>query len=329
MTGTERLQASDACRSNALRMGHCAPTVMQTLLDQLERPADAMVKAVGGLPGIGGPGECGGVVSPLMVLSLLDPPRSGTADLPPSIPLGQEYVRRFRELHGSVLCKEVGKDCMRCCYRAMVLSPPLFDDVVAHKAEAGRHVGEQAKAAHMAFLSALGRTKFHCAHGVLDQLTDVVAVTEEMRAAAAIFVGGMALAGSTCGALTAGAMAMSAKVSGIERSVFRTLKMLVTMTFSVPRALRDPMNAFNPAIRTTTSLVRWFGDEFGSTRCADLTGADLSSPDSVASFCAGNGLEACRERAGRVVAKVREMLAKEASRQPVRRQDAGPAGVHA
>jgi hypothetical protein len=129
-------------------MGHCAPTVMQTLLDKLQRPANAMVKAVGGLPGIGGPGECGGVVSPLMVLSLLDPPRPGTGDLPPSIPLGQEYLRRFRNLHGSVLCKEVGKDCMRCCYRAMVLSPPLFDDIVAHKEAAGRHVDGRAKAAH-------------------------------------------------------------------------------------------------------------------------------------------------------------------------------------
>lgn len=329
MTGTEKLHASDACRSNALRMGHCAPTVMQTLLDKLERPADAMVRAVGGLPGIGGPGECGGVVSPLMVLSLLDPPRSGTADLPPSISLGQEYLRRFRKLHGSVLCKEVGKDCMRCCYRAMVLSPPLFDDIVAHKEEAGRHVDERTKAAHMHFLSALGRTKFHCAHRVLDQLADAVTVTEEMRAAAAIFVGGMALTGSTCGALAAGAMAMSAKVSGIERSLFRTLKMLVIMTFSVPRALRDPMNAFNPAIRTTTKLARWFGDEFGSTRCADLTGAKLSSPESVVGFCAGNGLEACRERADRVVAKVREMLAEEATGRPVRRQDAGSGGAQA
>jgi hypothetical protein len=324
MTGMEKLRANSACRSNALRMGHCAPTVMQTLLDRLEWPADAMVKAVGGLPGIGGPGECGGVLSPLMVLSLLDPPRPGSADLPPSIALGQEYLRRFRELHGSVLCKEVGKNCMRCCYRAMVLSPPLLDDVVAHEEETGRHVDERAKTAHMHFLSALGRTEFHCAHRVLDQLADIVTVTEEMRDAAAIFVGGMALTGSTCGALAAGAMAMSATVSGIERSLFRTLKMLVTMTFSVPRALRDPMNAFNPAIRTTTDLARWFGHAFGSTRCADLTGADLSSPESVVGFCAGNGLEACRERAGRVVAKVREMLAEEATRRPVGRQDAGP-----
>jgi hypothetical protein len=150
-----------------------------------------------------------------------------------------------------------------------------------------------------------------------------------MRAAAAIFVGGMALTGSTCGALAAGAMAMSAKVSGIERSLFRTLKMFVTMKFSVARALRDPMNAFNPAIRTTTSLVRWFGHEFGSTRCADLTGAELSSPESVGGFCAGNGLEACQERARRVVAMVREMLAEEAAKQPVRHQDAGPAGAQA
>jgi hypothetical protein len=106
-------------------------------------------------------------------------------------------------------------------------------------------------------------------------------------------------------------MAMSAQVSGIERSRWRTLKMLATMVFSVERALRDPVNAFNPALRLSTSLARWFGDRFGSVRCRDLTQVDLASLESVDHFSAGRGLESCRERARQVAAKVRELLAEE------------------
>ena len=53
-------------------MGHCAPTVMQTLLDAAHIDAPGLVRACGGLPGgIGNTGEeCGGVTAPLMLLGL-------------------------------------------------------------------------------------------------------------------------------------------------------------------------------------------------------------------------------------------------------------------
>lgn len=311
MKRPHNLRASSACRANMFRMGHCAPTVMQTLLEELERPTEQMVRAVGGLPGIGGQGECGGVLSPLMVLALLDSPRSEMAGVPLSIRRGQEYLRRFRELHGSVLCKDIGTECMRCCYNAVVLSPPLFDEIVGGRKDAAASIDDSTASVYAKLSVAMERAQFHCANSVLDGLCDSVTVTEEMRAAATICVGGIALSGSTCGALVAGAMAMSAKISGIERSRWRTLKMIVTMVFSAKRALGDSMNAFNPALRTTTSLVRWFGEEFGSTRCADLARMDPSSSGSVDRFCASDGLEACKERARRVVANVREMLASE------------------
>lgn len=309
MKKPHNLRASAACRANMLRMGHCAPTVMQTLLERLDRPATPLVKAVGGLPGIGGPGECGGVVSPLMVFALLDPPRPEPVGVPRSIGLGRAYLRRFQEVHGSVLCEDIGTNCLRCCYQAVALAPPLFDEV------ANGHEDTPAEdptgGIYATLSAAMDQAQFHCAYSVLDGLRDTAPVTEEMRAAAAVFIGGMALSGSTCGALTAGAMAMSAQVSGIERSRWRTLKMLATMAFSVKRALRDSVNAFNPALRTTASLVRWFGEEFGSTRCTELTNTDFSSLDSVGQFCASSGLEDCRARARRIVVRVREMLAAE------------------
>lgn len=308
MKTQHNLRASAACRSNLFKMGHCAPTVMQTLLTKLERPTESLVRAVGGLPGIGGQGECGGVISPLMVLSLLDQPHLETVGAPLSIRLGQVYLRRFREVHGSALCKDIGTQCMRCCYKAVVLSPSLFDQVVEDGENAAMPPDDVITSVHLTFSAALRRAQFHCIDSVLDGLRDIVPISDEVRAAASIFVGGVALSGSTCGALVAGAMAMSAKISGIERSRWRTLKMLGTMTFSVDRALADSMNAFNPALRTTTSIARWFGAEFGSIRCADLTQTDFSSPESVGQFCASSGLETCRQRARRIVARVREML---------------------
>ena len=57
--------------SNLLRMGHCAPTVMQTLLDASYTEAEWLVKLTAGLPGgIGNTGaECGGVTAPFRSLS--------------------------------------------------------------------------------------------------------------------------------------------------------------------------------------------------------------------------------------------------------------------
>src|SRR3990172_10873521 len=62
--------------SNLLRMGHCAPTVMQTLLDvsPTERPTQGewLVRLSAGMPGgIGNTGhECGAVTSPLALMGV-------------------------------------------------------------------------------------------------------------------------------------------------------------------------------------------------------------------------------------------------------------------
>ena len=53
-------------------MGHCAPTVTQTLLDASDAEAPWLVKLTAGLPGgIGNTGgECGGVTAPLILFGL-------------------------------------------------------------------------------------------------------------------------------------------------------------------------------------------------------------------------------------------------------------------
>ncbi len=61
---------------NLLRMGHCAPAVMQTVLDINHTEQAGLVKLMAGMPGgIGSTGfECGGITSPLVILGLRSRP---------------------------------------------------------------------------------------------------------------------------------------------------------------------------------------------------------------------------------------------------------------
>jgi hypothetical protein len=89
--------------SNLLRMGHCAPTVMQTLLDASETEAEWLVKLTAGLPGgIGNTGaECGGVTAPLVLIGLRHA-RDGMHDgLPAVIDKGHDLLQRFAGCHGT------------------------------------------------------------------------------------------------------------------------------------------------------------------------------------------------------------------------------------
>jgi Putative redox-active protein (C_GCAxxG_C_C) len=79
---------------NLLRMGHCAPTVMQTMLDVTATQAPWLVRLTAGLPGgIGNTGgECGGVTAPLLVMGLRDR-RDQTVDgLPVTVDKGHDHL---------------------------------------------------------------------------------------------------------------------------------------------------------------------------------------------------------------------------------------------
>ena len=98
--------------ANLSCMGHCAPTVMQTLLDTSRIDAPWLVKGTGGLPGgIGNIGEeCGGVTAPLMLLGL----RHAHDPLDRGVPLvvykGHDLLRRFTDCHGTALCREIRRN---------------------------------------------------------------------------------------------------------------------------------------------------------------------------------------------------------------------------
>src|SRR5512132_3970939 len=90
---------------NMLRMGHCAPSIAQTLLDVTDQKKDWAVKLAAGMPGgIANTGyECGGVTAPLVMLGL----RHGLGlrdGLPEVVCRGQALCQQFEERNGTLSC---------------------------------------------------------------------------------------------------------------------------------------------------------------------------------------------------------------------------------
>ena len=94
--------------ANLLRMGHCAPSIMQAMLDVFEMDAQWLVKLMAGMPGgIGNTGgECGGVTAPLVVLGLRHGQEPMVRGLPVVVYKGHHHLRRFAECQGTTACRE-------------------------------------------------------------------------------------------------------------------------------------------------------------------------------------------------------------------------------
>lgn len=101
---------------NLLRMGHCAPTVMQTLLDGSDTNAPWLVKLTAGLPGgIGNTGgECGGVTAPLFHRA-----RAVFLHLDHAIPVDQQVLAAASAFMGGTIF--AGMTCSALTARVMAL----------------------------------------------------------------------------------------------------------------------------------------------------------------------------------------------------------------
>ncbi|MBK9178407.1 MAG: C_GCAxxG_C_C family protein [Acidimicrobiales bacterium] len=301
--------------SNLLRMGHCAPTVMQTILDASDAESTWLVTLTAGLPGgIGNTGgECGGLTAPLVLLGL----RSGRNDVADGLPVvvdqGHDMLRRFTSAHGTTECRAIRGDSRLplACIGVVRQSPELCARSLAVSGIEG--IPPETRQAFRELYLHWVDQGFHCADAVFEQLGRTIPIPAEAPDAVTAFMGGTLFTGRTCGALTAGVMALGLAVGQIEGSRIRVLRMIATMAVG-GNAFADDMNAFNRVMNLGHELARWFEVEFGSTQCRALTGCDFATTDGVRDYVEGDGVSACAAMARRVSSRVAEMLADEPPR---------------
>ncbi len=297
--------------SNLLKMGHCAPAVMQTLLDLGNRKEDWLVRMTAGLPGgIASTGfECGGITSPLIQFGLEYGLSAKDDGLPTVIYAGHNYNQLFRKCNNSLLCQDIlGKRRVPLpCIKVVRHAPELYRQTDC-KENTGAVSGETREAFRLLY-SHLSASDFHCAHAVLKHLGDTIPVTRELLDGTSGFIGGTAFKGLTCSAFTAGLMAVGLKLGEIEDSFPRVIRMLTIMIVG-GNAFADHMNKFNRLMNIGHRMSKWFREEFGSTLCSEVTQCNFSSSGDVHRYIENGSLTACKIIAEKV-ARQAEMIIKQ------------------
>jgi hypothetical protein len=295
---------------NLLRMGHCAPTAMQTLLDITSQEQEWLVKLSAGMPGgIGNTGfECGAFTSPLVLYGLQDGLREDEHRLPVIFDKGHAHCQYFLACHKTVNCREIrGKDrfpihCIPPVTRSPELYKAVLDDSHPDAIPADRRAGYARLYAHMA------ENDFHCARAVFTRLGYTPGEDQELFDAASAFLGGTLFMGRTCSAFTAGVMAVGLRAGEIENSVLRVTWMLTLMTVG-GNAFDERINKFNRSMNRGYRMSKWFVNEFGSTQCQAITQCDFSETIGVSNYIEGNQVTKCRMIASKVAEKVEAILA--------------------
>jgi C_GCAxxG_C_C family probable redox protein len=293
---------------NLLRMGHCAPAVMQTVLDINHTGREDLVKLMAGMPGgIGNTGfECGGITSPLVLLGLRHGLREMQDGLPRIFDLGHGYYQRFSCENGAPFCKAIqnARFPVRCIH-AVRHSPELLAETLENGNRPA--IPAEQREAYSCLYGHMKQCNFHCAQAVFQQLGDTVPVNQELLDATSAFMGGTLFKGLTCSAFTAGVMAIGLKIGEIENSYLRVARMLGLMV-SGGDSFADDLNKFNPAINTGHRLSKWFRKEFGSTQCQAITQCDFSCKAGTAKYITDDGLTRCRRIAKMVAEQVQNIL---------------------
>lgn len=307
--------------SNLLRMGHCAPTVMQTMLDASDAESTWLVVLTAGLPGgIGNTGgECGALTAPLVLMGLRHGRRDEADGLPAVVDRGHDLLGRFTSACGTTECRAIRGDARLplACIGVVRQAPELCAQSLAVSGSDG--ILPATRQAFRELYAHWAAHEFHCADAVFEQLGQTIPIPPELPDAVTAFMGGTLFTGRTCSALTAGVMALGLAVGQIEDSRLRVLRMIATMAVG-GNAFADDMNAFNRVMNLGHKLARWFNVEFGSTQCRALTHCAFVSPEGVSDYVARDGVSACAAMARRVGSRVARMLAAE----PPRSQSAPP-----
>jgi hypothetical protein len=295
--------------ANLLRMGHCAPTVMKTILDITSAENVWLVRLSAGMPGgIGNTGfECGGITSPLVLMGTHFGLGESNQDLPVIFDHGHAYCQNFIACHHTLQCREIrGKDRFpRHCIPPVLRSPELFMGALN-----GTHqdaITPSNREAYSRLYSYMGENNFHCAQAVLIHLGYTPEQDRELLDATSAFMGGTLFMGRTCSAFTAGVMAIGLRTGEIEDSPLRVIRLLAIMTVG-GNAFDEKINKFNRSMNRGFKLSRWFTKEFGSTQCQAITDCDFSDLAGVNKYIEGDCITRCRQIAEKVAVKVQAMI---------------------
>lgn len=292
---------------NLIRMGHCAPTVMQTLLDVSGTQKEWLVKLSAGMPGgIGNTGfECGAVTSSLVHMGLRYGLHAGNDALPVIFDHGHALCQHFVACHRTLHCKQIrGKDRFpKHCIRPVCLSPQLY--LAANDSHTG--IPAETREAYRRIYLHWVSENFHCAHAVLHHLHYTSAENRELFQAVSAFIGGTLCMGMTCSAFTSGVMVIGLRTGEIEDSPSRVIRLLLRMTFG-GNAFDEKINKFNRTMNTGYRISKWFTKEFGSTQCQAITGCDFSTQAGVSKYVEGGCVKGCRQIAAKVAEKVQKTL---------------------
>jgi C_GCAxxG_C_C family probable redox protein len=295
--------------ANLLRMGHCAPSIMQAMLDVSETDAQWLVRLAAGLPGgIGNTGgECGGITAPLVLLGLRYGREKPVEGLPVVVYKGHDLLRRFVGCQGTTACRDIlghARVPVRCI-GVVRQAPVLCVETIGADCTGVISPAQQ---------EAFGRlyahwldTKFHCAHAVFHHLEHAIPASEALLNGSSGFMGGTVFAGMTCSALTAGVMALGLVLGEIEDSRLRVLRMIGTMAVRGD-AFADDLNAFNKSMNRGHHLAQWFAAEFGSTQCGAITQCDFSTTEGVQRYFDDGGAARCSAIAQSVAREVLGMI---------------------
>ena len=290
--------------ANLLRMGHCAPTVMQTILDISGAEKEWLVKLSAGMPGgIGNTGfECGAVTSPLALLGLHYGLRETDQGLPVIFERGHALCRHFLACHKTLQCKQIrGKDRFpRHCIRPVCLAPDLFLAATSNNSRAA--IPAEIRESYCRIYSHWVEKNFHCAQTVLDYLHYTALERQELFDAVSAFMGGTLCMGMTCSAFTAGIMAIGLRSGEIENSPPRVIRMIVRMTTG-GNAFDETINKFNRSMNAGYRMSKWFVKEFGSTQCQVITQCDFSTRAGVSKYIENDCVTKCRKIAENVAGK--------------------------
>jgi len=305
IAGYKMLQSTRAkALLNYYSIGHCAPSVMQTLLEINDINSPDLVQFAGAMAGgIAGPAmECGAFTAPMMFLGHMKRIPSGINEKLMVIRQGQSFYTQFNQSNGSTICSIIrSRKNEDGCRKAVYGS---FNEL-RHGIEHPLTLSSETEESYSLIINTFENAGFHCSHNVLNRLKNHVSLKTGLYEVSWPFIGGVTMLNRTCCSLAAGVMVLSSFLAKKENSFIRVAKMNRMLKENDNTAMNNEINGFNKSINSGRELGIWFRKEFGSTSCFDICGYNFSKYQDAKKYIS----EGCMSKCDHITEKVAEKVA--------------------